>query len=70
MVPPKHPRARVERIEVPDGKCRVVGHEWVLSFEGGELVRADRVATRDMATGGQVIGIKPDPKTYREVAYT
>src|SRR5262245_649971 len=48
------PRARFADVAVPDGRYRVEGHGWVLTFKGGALVRGDRVASA-----------KTDPRDYQ-----
>jgi hypothetical protein len=53
------PRARFGQVVVPDGRYRIEGHEWMLTFKGGALVRGDRIAS-----------IETDPGNYRAVTFT
>src|SRR5262245_60014892 len=53
------PRARFGEVAVPDGRYRIEGHGWVLTFKDGALVRGELIENAST-----------DPGNYRTVTFT
>lgn len=43
-LPPEHPLAMIAYDDVPDGRYRVGGHDWILEFEDGRLTSAEKAS--------------------------